>query len=202
MNNKVAKKLVVAGGCFWCTESDFQNIPGVLKVISGFSGGHIENPSYEDVTAGGTGHLEAIEITYHPIKIDYRTLLLEFFDHIDPTDEDGQFYDRGESYTTAVFYNNEQEKNIADDLITELNQSAIYEKPIATQVLEFKNFYPAEEYHQDYHNKNPLRYGAYRMASGRDQMLKKVCAIKEDKGLVQLFSSGNKGSNNAGKVEN
>ncbi len=190
--NKDLKNLYAAGGCFWCTESDFQKIPGVVSVVSGYSGGHVENPTYLQVAEEETGHREAIEITYDPVVTDYRTLLLEFFDHIDPTDEGGQFNDRGESYTTAIFYGNEEEKKIAEDLIGEINESGIYEKPIATLILPFKNFYKAEEYHQDYHSKNPVRYGSYRMASGRDQMRKKVCAIKEEKGLVKLFATSNK----------
>lgn len=184
------KKLYVAGGCFWCTESDYRKINGVSQVISGFSGGHVEHPTYTQVCTTDTGHREAVEITYDADIVSYRTLLLHFFDHIDPTDAGGQFHDRGFAYTTAIFFQTDEEKEIAEKLIFELQESGLYDAPIATVVEKYRNFYPAEEYHQDYSEKNPMRYGMYRMGSGRDATYKNICAIKEEKGLVNLFAHG------------
>lgn len=176
-------KAYFAGGCFWCTESDFQKVVGVSEVISGYSGGDVPSPSYEAVSAHQTGHRESVEVHYDPSVVTYRQLVEYFFDHIDPTDTGGQFNDRGESYTTAVFYQNEDEKHEAEAVIAWLTEHQVYTQPIMTTLLPWTNFYPAEEYHQNYGERNPLRYGYYRAASGRDELTTRVCRIKTEKKL-------------------
>lgn len=170
-----------AGGCFWCTEADFQKILGVNEVISGYSGGHLDQPKYEDVTKETTGHRESVEVHYDPSLVNYRQLVEYFFDHIDPTDSGGQFHDRGESYTSAIFYQTDEEARTAKAVVQELTNNHIYSQPIATAILPFKNFFPAEEYHQNYSERNPIRYGYYRAASGRDALTHQVCQIKTQK---------------------
>jgi peptide methionine sulfoxide reductase msrA/msrB len=170
-----------AGGCFWCTEGDFEKCPGVVKVISGYTGGHTENPSYEEVSSGGTGHVEAVQVYYDPSKVTYNALLDYFWRHIDPTDPGGQFVDRGSQYRSVIFYQNEEQKELAVRSKEALGKSGTFSKPIATEVLKFSKFYEAEEYHQDYCRKNPIRYKYYRFASGRDQFLKKVWKNEADK---------------------
>lgn len=157
------EKATFAGGCFWCMQAAFRSMDGVKEVISGYSGGYTPNPTYEEVSTGVTGHREAIEITYDSEKIDYKNLLEFFFRNIDPKDEGGQFADRGFQYTTAVFYHNEKQKKIAQKYIEELSKRG----PIATKVLKYENFYPAEDYHQDYDLKHPFQYGMYKKLSGR-----------------------------------
>lgn len=183
------KKMYVAGGCFWCTEADLRKVTGVAKVTSGYSGGRIENPTYEQVVSERTGHRESVEIVYDPQKVSYDFLLRYFFEHIDPTDAGGQFHDRGESYTTAIFVQNEEEKQIAENIIKELDESGVYEGKIATKILPFTNFYPAEDYHQNYSSSNPAHYGAYRSASGRDIYVGKICSIKTGKKLPIISDS-------------
>lgn len=170
-NTKVA---TFAGGCFWCTESDFEKVPGVLKVISGYTGGKKENPSYEEVSSGRTGHLEAVQVTYDPEKVTYEQLLEVFWRHIDPTDSGGQFVDRGSQYRSAVFYHDEEQKRLAEKSRDALTRSGKFSRPVATEILPLTKFYEAEDYHQDYYRKNPLRYQFYRANSGRDQFLKKT----------------------------
>jgi peptide methionine sulfoxide reductase msrA/msrB len=169
-----SKVATFAGGCFWCSEADFEKIPGVIKVISGYTGGKKENPTYEEVSAGTTGHVEAIQVTYDPEKVNYERLLEVFWRHIDPTDGEGQFVDRGTQYASAIFYHDEEQKRLAEKSKEELGRSGKFVKPIATPILKFTRFYEAEEYHQDYYKKNPLRYSYYRHGSGRDQFLDKV----------------------------
>ncbi len=176
-----------AGGCFWCTESDFQKVAGVREVISGYAGGDKANPTYEEVSSHTTGHREAVEVRYDPNIVRFRQLVEYFFDHIDPTDTEGQFHDRGESYTSAIFYQTEEERRDALSVINWLTEHQIYERPIVTSVIPFKNFFPAEDYHQNYAEQNTLRYSLYRKASGRDTLNQKVCKIKLDKKLP-LFS--------------
>ncbi|MCU7940621.1 MAG: peptide-methionine (R)-S-oxide reductase MsrB [gamma proteobacterium symbiont of Bathyaustriella thionipta] len=171
---KTYKKAYFAGGCFWCVESNFEQLKGVVEVISGYTGGQIENPEYRQVAAGSTGHLEAIEIIYDPQKISYDDLLFELWYSIDPTDAGGSFYDRGKQYRSAIFYTSEKEKLLAEQSINKLTQSGRYDKPIATEIIAFDKFYKAEEYHQNYYKKNPLRYKFYRFRSGRDQYVEKV----------------------------
>jgi peptide methionine sulfoxide reductase msrA/msrB len=163
-----------AGGCFWCVESDFEKVDGVIEVISGFTGGHKENPTYEEVSAGGTGHLEAVQVVFDPLKVTYSELLDVFWRHVNPTDAGGQFVDRGSQYRTAIFYHNEQQRRLAQKSKENLDNSNIFNKPIVTEILEFSKFYRAEDYHQDYYRRNPIRYKFYRYRSGRDQFLDKV----------------------------
>jgi len=163
-----------AGGCFWCSESDFEKIPGGVKVISGYTGGKKENPTYEEVSAGTTGHVEAFQVYYDPEKVSYEKLLDVFWRHIDPTDGGGQFVDRGSQYASAIFYHDEEQKRLAEKSKVELGKSGKFARPIVTPILNFIRFYDAEEYHQDYYKKNPLRYTYYRHGSGRDQFLEKV----------------------------
>ena len=158
----------LAGGCFWCTTSAFHGIEGVLKIESGYTGGHTENPTYEDVCSGSTGHYEAVRITYDPNLISYARLLDIFFRQIDPTDPDGSFVDRGSQYRSAVFYHSGEQKRTARSIIDRIQGSGLFSRPVSTKLIEKKTFYPAESYHQDYHRKNPVRYKYYRAASGRD----------------------------------
>ena len=163
-----------AGGCFWCVEADFEKLDGVVEVISGYSGGQPENPTYEQVSAGGTGHVEAVQVVYDPAKVSYMELLVFFWRHVDPTDPGGQFVDRGFQYRTVIFYHDDEQKRMAEESRRQLETSGRFQKPIATEITPFSRFYKAEDYHQDYHRKNPLRYKYYRSASGRDQFLEKV----------------------------
>jgi len=160
-----------AGGCFWCTESDFEKLKGVHKAISGYSGGNVDNPTYKQVTQGGTGHIEAVQVYYDPKVVSYDQLLGYFWRHVNPTDNGGQFVDRGDSYLSAVFYQSEQQRVAAEKSKAALEKSGHFDKPIVTEILKFKKFWQAEEYHQDYYKKNPIRYKYYRYRSGRDQFL-------------------------------
>src|SRR3989344_2971426 len=166
-----------AGGCFWCMVPPFQKLNGVIEVIAGYSGGNKKNPSYEEVSSGNTGHLEAVQITYDSTKINYVKLLDTFWQSIDPTDNHGQFADKGSQYKTAILYHNTEQKRLAMKSKSDLAKK--FDKPIATQVIPFKEFYPAEEYHQDYYKKNPIRYNLYKVASGRESYLKKVWSDRE-----------------------
>lgn len=161
------EKAVFAGGCFWCMVKPFDTFPGVEKVLSGYTGGHKVNPTYEEVCAGNTGHVEAVEITYNPELISYKSIVELFWQQIDPTDAGGQFYDRGESYKTAIFYTTEEQKEIAEQSKKELGESGRFHKEIVTPILPAKTFYPAEEYHQHYYKKNKEHYEAYHVESGR-----------------------------------
>ncbi len=163
-----------AGGCFWCTESDFEKIPGVIEVISGYMGGHLENPTYPLVSSGTTGHLEAVQVRYDPTLIAYEGLLAAFWRMTDPTDAGGSFVDRGEQYTSAIFYHTPEQQAAAERSLQEQQASGRYDRPIATALRPASTFYTAEQYHQDYYRKNPVRYHLYRYNSGRDQYLEKV----------------------------
>jgi peptide methionine sulfoxide reductase msrA/msrB len=176
MKNNTGKTAtaVFAGGCFWCTESDFEKVDGVIDAISGYTGGHVKNPSYNQVSAGGTGHLESVKVIYDPSKVSYEQLLDYFWRHVDPTDPGGQFVDRGSQYRSAIFYANETQKRLAEKSKQQLEASGKFNKPIVTEILPLGKFYPAEDYHQDYYKKNPIRYHYYRYGSGRDQFLKKT----------------------------
>lgn len=176
MKNNTGKTAtaVFAGGCFWCTESDFEKVDGVIDAISGYTGGHVKNPSYYQVSAGGTGHLESVKVIYDPSKVSYEQLLDYFWRHVDPTDPGGQFVDRGSQYRSAIFYANETQKRLAEKSKQQLEASGKFNKPIVTEILPLGKFYPAEDYHQDYYKKNPIRYHYYRYGSGRDQFLKKT----------------------------
>ena len=163
-----------AGGCFWCVEADFDGVPGVLRTVSGYTGGMVRNPSYEQVVAGGTGHVEAVRIFYDPNKVTYEKLLDAFWHSVDPTDAGGQFCDRGHSYTTAIFANTPEQKRLAEGSKARLQKSGALEAPVVTPVETAGPFYRAEGYHQDYYRKNPLRYRIYRYGCGRDGRLREL----------------------------
>lgn len=166
------EKAIFAGGCFWCTEAIFDGLPGVISATSGYTGGEGENPSYEQVGSGATGHREAVEVVYDPEKITYPELLEAFWVSIDPTDEGGQFYDRGSQYQTAIYYLNDAQKKQAE--ATKKEAEVALDTHIATEILPATEFYPAEDYHQDYHLKNPDRYNRYKYGSGRPARLKEI----------------------------
>ena len=170
------KTATFAGGCFWCMEAPFEKIDGVVDVVSGYTGGAKAGPTYKEVSAGGTGHLEAVRVTYDPARVTYPDLLEVFWMQVDPTDPDGQFVDRGSQYATAIFYHGEEQKGLALRSVSELQASKRFTGPIVTPVRKAGEFYRAEEYHQDYYKKNPLRYRFYRARSGRDKFLKKAWA--------------------------
>ena len=182
MENGVHKKLVYAtfaGGCFWCMEPPFEILDGVDEVIAGYSGGDTENPSYEEVLSGKTGHYEAVQIRYDPESITYEELLEVYWRQIDPTDSGGQFADRGSQYRTAIFYHDQKQKELAEKSKLQLEKSGKHDKPIVTEILPYKEFYVAEDYHQNYYQKNPVRYKAYRQNSGRENYLKEKWPAKE-----------------------
>ncbi len=166
------EKATFAGGCFWCMEPPFEKLDGVESVVSGYSGGTGKNPTYEDY--GKKGHLEVIQVTYDPSKVSYSDLLDVFWQQIDPTDPGGQFADRGPYYRSAVFYHNDEQKKLAEESKAKLEKSGPFEKPIVTEILPASEFYPAEDYHQDYYKKNPRRYKSYRSGSGREGFLQRV----------------------------
>jgi len=168
------EKATFAGGCFWCMVPPFEKLDGVKGVISGYTGGHKDNPTYEEVSSGKTGHVEAIEVTFDPSKITYEKLLDVFWRQIDPTDPGGQFVDRGSQYRSVIFFHTPEQKALAEKSKEALARSGRFSKTIATEILPAGKFYKAEEYHQDYWKKNPIRYKFYRYNSGRDQFLKKV----------------------------
>jgi peptide-methionine (S)-S-oxide reductase len=161
-----------AGGCFWCTESDFDHVPGVISTTSGYTGGHVTNPSYEQVSSGGTGHAESVEVIYDPSKVSYQQLLTYFWHHVDPTVKDRQFCDVGHQYRTAIFVHNDEERKLAE--ASKKNVEEQLKKPIYTEIAAAGPFYPAEEYHQDFYLKNPTKYKFYRWNCGRDQRLEQL----------------------------
>ncbi|WP_337020018.1 peptide-methionine (S)-S-oxide reductase MsrA [Oceanobacillus massiliensis] len=168
------QKATFAGGCFWCMVKPFDQWDGVHSVISGYTGGHIENPSYELVKQGDSGHYEAVEITYDPEKISYDTIIDLYWKQIDPTDDGGQFQDRGDQYRTAIFYHNEDQRILAEASKQELADSGKFSKPIVTEILPADVFYPAEDYHQDFYKKSKNEYEEDRAASGRDEFIDSV----------------------------
>ena len=180
MNNQKEKleKATFAGGCFWCMEQPFEKLDGVIQVISGYAGGHKENPTYQEVSAGGTGHVEAVQITYDSYKLSYEDLLDVFWKQIDPTDVGGSFVDRGSQYRSVIFYHNDEQKRMAEISKENLDKSGRYEIPIVTEIVKFSNFFKAEEYHQDYYKNHSLKYKYYRYRSGRDQYLEKIWGNK------------------------
>ena len=165
------KKATFAGGCFWCSEADFEKADGVVDAVSGYTGGKAEDATYDKVSSGQTGHLECVQVTYDPAKISYDRLLDVFWRHVDPTDPGGQFSDRGAQYRTAIFYHDEEQRRKAEASKKTLAESGRFKEPIATEILPLAAFYPAEGYHQDYYKKNSLRYSLYRQGSGRDQFI-------------------------------
>lgn len=175
-----------AGGCFWCMVQPFDERPGIESVISGYTGGTVENPTYEQVCSNQTGHVEAVQIEFNPEIMPYERLVETFWQQIDPTDPDGQFHDRGESYRTAIFYHDEEQKEIAEKSKAALDASGRFSKPIAVQILPAKPFYPAEDKHQDYYKKNSFHYKAYKKGSGREDFIKDNWKpLKKDKAVLK-----------------
>lgn len=168
------EKAVFAGGCFWCMEAPFDQLPGVTSVTSGYTGGHKKNPTYKEVSAGGTGHAEAVQITYDPSRISYPSLLAVFWRNIDPTVSDRQFCDVGNQYRAAIFYRGEEQRAAAQRSKDALEKNRPFREPVVTEIVPAAEFYPAEEYHQHYYKKNPLRYSYYRSGCGRDKRLKEL----------------------------
>lgn len=165
------ERAVFAGGCFWCMETPFEDLPGVIAVISGYTGGHKPNPQYQEVSKGDTGHAEAVEVEYDPAKISYEKLLAVFWRQIDPTRDDGQFCDTGKQYRPAIFYVNEEQKQKAKASMDELAKKGPFKQKLLVEITASSPFYAAEAYHQDYAKKNPVRYQYYRYSCGRDQFL-------------------------------
>ena len=180
-----------AGGCFWCIEADFEKVPGVIGAVSGYTGGRKENPTYEEVCSGGTGHFEAVQVRYDPARVGYGELLEVFWRHIDPTDPGGQFYDRGSQYRTAVFYHDEGQRRTAEESKRKLGESGRFDKPIVTLIEPFTVFYEAEDYHQNYYRTCSPAYERYREGSGRDRF------IEQKWGDLAVIPGGSTG---AGKV--
>jgi peptide-methionine (S)-S-oxide reductase len=163
-----------AGGCFWCMEPPYDKLDGVLATTSGYTGGDKADPTYQEVSAGGTGHAEAVQVTYDPAKVSYEELLEVFWRNVDPLDAGGQFCDRGDQYRTAIFVHGEEQRRLAEASKQALVESRRFEQPIVTEIVEAGPFYPAEDYHQDYYEKNPIRYNFYRWNCGRDARLEQL----------------------------
>ena len=174
-------KATFAGGCFWCMEPPFDKLDGVISTTSGYTGGREENPTYKQVSAGKTGHAEAVEVLYDPSKVSYRKLLDVFWRQINPTTPDRQFVDVGHQYRSAVFYHNEEQRRLAEETKREMAESGRFDGPIVTEIVPAGPFWPAEDYHQDYYLKNPVRYKFYRLGSGRDQYLDGVWGKDREK---------------------
>jgi peptide-methionine (S)-S-oxide reductase len=168
------EKATFAGGCFWCMEPAFDHVPGVVSVTVGYTGGTKKNPAYEEVSSGTTGHAESIEVVYDPAKVSYEKLLDVFWHNIDPTVKDRQFCDVGRQYRSAIFYHNEEQKRLAEGSKEALEASKRFKGPIYTEIVPASTFYPAEDYHQEYYKKNPVRYKFYRWNCGRDERLKEL----------------------------
>ena len=170
---KVARA-TFAGGCFWCMEGPFDALEGVLDTKSGYTAGQVENPSYEQVTRGDTGHTEAVQVVYDPSRVSYEKLLEVFWRNIDPVDATGQFCDKGSQYRSGIYWHDAEQRRLAEKSRAELVEQDRFDRPIATEIVEAEAFYPAEEYHQDYYQKNPIRYRFYRSRCGRDRRLQEV----------------------------
>jgi len=170
---------IFAGGCFWCVEEAFEKVPGVTTAVSGYIGGTVANPTYQQVSGGATGHAEAVQVTYDPGKVTYKQLVDWFWRNIDPLDAAGQFCDKGSEYRSAIFYSGDAQKKIAEDSKQALQASGRFKQPIATEITAAGPFYPAEDYHQDYYKKNESRYSFYRWNCGRDQRLEQLWGKKE-----------------------
>jgi len=167
-----------AGGCFWCMEGPFDKIPGVVATISGYTGGKTANPTYEDVSSGRTGHAEAVAVVYDPKKVSYEKLLEVFWVNVDPTSKDRQFCDSGSQYTSAIFYHDDSQKRAAEASRAQVERTKTFKEPIVTRIEKAGPFYPAEDYHQDFYTKNPVRYQLYRKGCGRDARLKDLWGDK------------------------
>ena len=163
-----------ASGCFWCTESDFEKVPGVIDATSGYLGGKTANPTYKEVSAGGTGHAEGVEVKYDPSKVTYQQLLDVYWKNVDPFDKGGQFCDRGDQYRPAIFYHNDEQKRLAEDSKAALEKSGRFKDPIVVEITQASTFTKAEDYHQNYASKNPIQYIIYRHGCGRDARLQAI----------------------------
>jgi len=188
-NNKTAnlvsypgntEKATFAGGCFWCIESPFEGIDGIVSVVSGYAGGKEKNPTYQQVSSGKTSHKEAVQVTFDPDVISYSEVIDIFWQQYDPTDDGGSFYDRGSQYQSAIFYHDNKQKKVAQSLKEGIDDSGIFDKPVATPIVKFTNFYPAEDYHQDYYKKEPAAYKSYRVGSGRDRFISEHWEIPKE----------------------
>lgn len=168
------EKATFAGGCFWCMEHPFDELPGVVSVTSGYTGGQKRNPTYGEVSAGGTGHAESVQVVYDPAKISYEKLLTVFWHNVDPTVKDRQFCDSGHQYRSAIFYHTEEQRRRAMQSKEALERKKTFKEPVVTEITRASEFYPAEEYHQHYYRKNPIRYRFYRASCGRDGRLKEL----------------------------
>lgn len=167
-------KATFAGGCFWCMEEVYEKVQGVVSVISGYTGGQLANPTYEQVSAGGTGHTESVEVTYDPTKVTYQHMLDVFWHNVDPTTLNAQFCDHGSQYRTAIFYHDETQKRLVDQSKQAVESSKSFPQPIVTEIVPTSVFYSAEEYHQDFYKKNPVRYKFYKWNCGRSQRLEQL----------------------------
>jgi peptide methionine sulfoxide reductase msrA/msrB len=185
-------KATFAGGCFWCMEPPFEKLEGVIEVTAGYSGGKTENPTYEEVSSGKTGHLESVQILYDPSQISYKELLAVFWRNIDPIDMGGQFADQGPQYHTAIFYHNLEQKQLAEESKEQLSQSGKFDQPIITEIRPYSNFYPAENYHQNYYKSNAGRYNYYKKASGREKYLEKTWKEDEAKSIDEKLKEFDK----------
>ena len=174
VENPNLAKAAFAGGCFWCMEEAFEKVPGVTSVTSGYMGGRVEHPSYEQVSAGGTGHAEAVEVLYDPLKVSYAKLLEAFWHNVDPVTANAQFCDHGSQYRAVIFYQNEEQKRLAEESKRTIEQSKRFAQPIVTEHVMASQFYPAEDYHQDFYKKNPIRYKFYKYNCGRAQRLEEL----------------------------
>jgi peptide methionine sulfoxide reductase msrA/msrB len=184
------RKATFAGGCFWCVEADFEKVPGVVEVISGYTGGHKANPTYEEVSAGGTGHVEAVQVLYDPAKVSYKELLDFFWRHVDPTDAGGQFVDRGNQYRSVIFYHDEEERRAAEESKKALEASGRFPGPVRTEIVQDAPFYRAEDYHQDYYKTHDYKYKFYRWNSGRDKFLSKTWGHEKSPSAESGMKSG------------
>ncbi len=171
MEKTKIEKATFAGGCFWCVESAFSGVEGVLDVVSGYTGGDVVDPTYEQVCSGDTGHYEVVQVSFIPDVVTYKELLRIFFQQIDPTDDYGSFVDKGSQYKSAIFYHNELQQKEANDIINQIENSSLFDGPVATQVIQLETLYKAEAYHQRYHKNNPTQYKFYRAGSGRDPFI-------------------------------
>ena len=168
------ESVVLAGGCFWCIEADYEKLDGVVDVVSGYAGGQVKDPTYQQVSAGGSGHIEVVKVTYDANKISYSRILDYFWRHIDPTRDDGQFCDRGPQYRPAIFYQDESQKKLAIDSTKRTEETKPFEQSLKVELIQAATFYPAEDYHQDYYKKNPIRYNFYRYNCGRDARVEQL----------------------------
>ncbi len=182
------EKATFAGGCFWCMEPPFEKLDGVVEVMSGYTGGKKENPTYEEVCSGLTGHVEAVQVTYDPREISYRELLNVFWQNIDPTDAHGQFADKGSQYRTAIFFHSEEQKKLAEESKKALDEAGIFDEPVVTEIRQATAFYPAEAYHQDYYKTCPVQYNAYKVGSGRLRYIEHVWKTEKAKEFLSRYT--------------